>query len=157
MTRKQATRLNLSPDYTKSEMKLKKLEMEANFWTNIDNRLPNFPHRQFEVNKYGETDTILSRSLTTKEIYNTLYQPNQHLPHSLKYKICQEPLTRLHTCLYECQPTGPIKAKIAELYYNWERFHSTSLKDATSATTLHAIARTMSRYPTGSINLPLNS
>ena len=41
------------------------------------------------------------------------------------------------------QPTPQNKAKIVELYYNWERFHSTSLKDAVTGTTLHNIARMM--------------
>ena len=130
-------------NYSKSELKLKKLEKEAKFWKHIDESLPNFPLRQHEITRYGDTDSILSRSLTAKEIYNSMYQPNQHLPHSLKCKICQQPLTALHPCLYQGQPTPQNKAKVAELYYNWERFHSTSLKDAVTGTTLQKIARMM--------------
>ena len=70
MSKKQTSQLKLSADYSKSELKLKRLEMEANFWKRIDERLPNFPHRQLEINRYGDTDSILSRSLTAKEIYN---------------------------------------------------------------------------------------
>ena len=81
--------------------------------------------------------------MPAKEIYNHLHLPNQHLPQSLKCKICQEPLTPLHTCLYQTQPTPQIKAKIAELYYNWEQLHSTPLKEAVNGTTLHNIARMM--------------
>ena len=143
MSKKQILQLQLTADYSLSELKLKKREMEANFWTNIDARLPNFPHRKLEINRYGDTDSILSRSLTAKEIYNHLHLPNQHLPQSLKCKICQEPLTPLHTCLYQTQPTPQIKAKIAELYYNWEQLHSTPLKEAVNGTTLHNIARMM--------------
>ena len=143
MSAKQVTQLNLSHDYSKSEIKLKKLEMEANFWTKIDRNLPNFPHKQFETNRYADTDNVLSRSLTAKEIYNTIHQPNEHLPHSLKCKICQLPLTPLHQCFYQGQPTGQNKAKIADLYYNWENYHSTSLKEAVTGTTLHHLARMM--------------
>ena len=67
------TQLKLTNDYNISEAKLKKLEMAANFWSKIDAKLPRFPYRQFEKNKYGDTDSILSRSLTAKEIYNYLY------------------------------------------------------------------------------------
>ena len=101
MSKKQIERLHLTVDYSKSELKLKRLEVEANFWKHIDDRLPNFPHRQLEINRYGDTDSILSRSLTAKEIYNQIHQPNEHLPQSLKCKICQQPLTPLHTCLYQ--------------------------------------------------------
>ena len=86
MTAKQVNQLKFSRNYSKSEIKLKKLEMEANFWTKIDRELSNFPHKQFEVNRYADTDSILSRSLTAKEIYNTIYQPNEHLPHSSNEK-----------------------------------------------------------------------
>ena len=85
---KQVTQLKLTNDYNISEAKLKKLEMTANFWSKIDAKLPRFPYRHFETNRYGDTDSILSRSLTAKEIYNYLYQPTQHLPQSLKCKIC---------------------------------------------------------------------
>ena len=96
MTIKQITALDLTTESTKSQLKLKKLEMEARFWTNIDRRLPNFPQIQFDANTYGNTDSILSRSLTAKEIYNTLYQPNQHLAYSLTCRICNQALTRRH-------------------------------------------------------------
>ena len=118
MTIKHITALNLTTDSSISQVKLKKLEMEARFWKNIDRRLPNFPQKQLDINTYGNTDSILSRSLTAKEIYNTLHQPNQHLAHSLTCKICNQALTILHPCLYTVQPTGPMKAKIANLYYN---------------------------------------
>ena len=45
MTKKQVEKLNLSADYSISEAKLKKLEMEANFWSAIDEKLPQFPQR----------------------------------------------------------------------------------------------------------------
>ena len=45
MTIKQITALDLTTESTKSQIKLKLLEMEARFWTNIDRRLPNFPQR----------------------------------------------------------------------------------------------------------------
>ena len=80
MTKKQAEKLKLSRDYSKSELKLKKLEMEASFWIKIREKLPNYPQRQFETETYSQTDSILSRSLTAKEIYNAVHQPNQHLP-----------------------------------------------------------------------------
>ena len=80
MSKKQTGQLKLSADYSKSELKLKRLEMEANFWKHIDESLPNFPHRQLEINRYGDTDSILSRSLKAKEIYNQIHQPNEHLP-----------------------------------------------------------------------------
>ena len=70
MSKKQIGQLKLSADYSKSELKLKRLEMEANFWKRIDERLSNFPHRQPEINRCGDMDSILSRSLTAKEIYN---------------------------------------------------------------------------------------
>ena len=76
MSKKQVGTLQLSDDYSKSELKLKKLEMQAKFWKLIDDRLPNFPHRLHEINRYGDTDSVLSRSLTAKEIYNTIYLPN---------------------------------------------------------------------------------
>ena len=143
MTLKQITALNLTTESSISQVKLKKREMEARFWTNIDNRLPNFPERQFNANTYGNTDSILSRSLTAKEIYNTLHQPTQHLAYSLTCRICHQAITRAHPCLYTGQPTGPMKAKIADLYYNWDRYHTTSLQDATTGTNLHTIARVM--------------
>ena len=58
MSKKQIERLHLTVNYTKSELKLKRLEMEATFWKRIDDRLPNFPHRQLEINRYGDTDSI---------------------------------------------------------------------------------------------------
>ena len=88
MTLKQITTLNLTTESSISQLKLKKLEMEARFWTNIDRRLPNFPQIQFDIDTYGNTDSILSRSLTAKETYNTLHQPNQHLAYSLTCRIC---------------------------------------------------------------------
>ena len=84
MTAKQIANLGLTQDSNKYETKLKKLEMEATFWTNIDNRIPNFPEKQFLANVYGETDSILSRSLTIKEIYNEIYRPTEHLASSMK-------------------------------------------------------------------------
>ena len=143
MTIKQITALDLTTESTKSQVKLKIIEMEARFWTNIDTRLPHFPQRQFDANIYGNTDSILSRSLTAKEIYNTLHQPNQHLAYSLTCRICNQALTRRHPCLYSGQPTGPMKAKIADLYYNWDRLHNTSLQEATTGTNLHEIARVL--------------
>ena len=92
MTLKQIRTLNLTSESTKSAVKLKKLEMTATFWTNIDRRLPNFPHKYFENNIFGNSDSILSRSITAKEIYNTMYLPNQHLAYSLTCRICQQPL-----------------------------------------------------------------
>ena len=143
MTIKQIRALHLTTQSTKSQVKLKKLEMVANFWTNLDKRLPNFPQRQFDNDTYSDTDSILSRSITAKEIFNTIHQPNSHLAHSLTCRIWDQPLTRKHPCLYTGQPTGPTKAKIADLYYNWNRYHSTSLKDATEGTNLQEIARMM--------------
>ena len=43
MSSKQIQRLNLTQDSNKYEIRLKKREMQATFWTNIDKRLPNFP------------------------------------------------------------------------------------------------------------------
>ena len=143
MTIKQIRTLNLTTESIKSQVKLKKLEMVSRFWTNVDKRLPNFPHRQFENDTYGNTDSILSRSITAKEIYNTIHHPNPHLAHSLTCRICQLPLTRKHPCLYTGQPTGPTKAKIADLYYNWNRHHTTTLQEATKGTDLQTIAKMM--------------
>ena len=143
MTLKQIKALYLITESTISQVKLKKLEMVSRFWTNIENRLPNFPHRQFENDTYGDTDSILSRSVTTKEIYNTIHQPNTHLAYSLTCRACQQPLTRKHPCLYSGQPTGPTKAKIADLYYNWNRYHNTALQEAIKGTDLMTIAKTM--------------
>ena len=64
MTLKQIRTLNLTSESTKSAVKLKKLEMTATFWTNIDKRLLNFPHNYFENNIFGNSDSILSRSIT---------------------------------------------------------------------------------------------
>ena len=89
-------------------------------------------------------DSILSRSLTAKEIYNTMHPTNPHLANSLKCMICQQPLTQGHPCLYDTQPNYEMKNKIADLYYNWTRYHSNTLKEATQGTTLHTVARNMS-------------
>ena len=45
MSKKQTSQLKLSADYSKSELKLKSLEMEDNLWNRIDERLLNFPYR----------------------------------------------------------------------------------------------------------------
>ena len=79
-----------------------------------------------------------------------MYLPTEHLANSLRCKICQEPLTNRHTCLYLSQPTYEQKSKIAELYYNWNRFHNSTLKEAVSGTNLHSIARNLS-YQTDSM------
>ena len=143
MAIKQIRALHLTTQSTKSQVKLKKLEMVANFWTNLDKRLPNFPQRQFDNDTYSNTDSILSRSITAKEIFNTIHKPNSHLAHSLTFRIWDQPLTLKHPCLYTGQPTGPTKAKIADLYYNWNRYYSTSLKDATEGNNLEEIVRMM--------------
>ena len=73
MTTKQMNKLNIATDLiNENHLQGKIHEAEANFWTTIRTR-NTFPQNIFDELTYGNTDSIPSRSLLAKEIYNSIY------------------------------------------------------------------------------------